>query len=121
MRKINFLVNSKHHLLLQKVCLQCTNISGILSGAFLQFSCKFSKKIIFHLPVNTDKLKFVAFLVFVCTTPSFIAQISSSENSSKRDAILASVAIQPRIFRVTVANENARKLLFTDLVNTNEG
>ena len=121
MRKINFLVNSKHHLLLQKDCLQCTNISGILSSAFLQFSCKFSKKVIFHLPVNTDKLKFVAFLVFVCTTASFIAQISSSENSSKRDAILASVAIQPRIFRVTVANENARKLLFTDLVNTNEG
>lgn len=71
----------------------------------------------FHLPVNTDKLEFVAFLVFV----SFIAQISSSENSSKRDAMLASVAIQPRIFLVTVANQNARKLVFTDLVNTNEG
>ena len=31
----------------------------------------------------------VAFLVFVCTTASFIAQISSSINFSKRDAILA--------------------------------
>ena len=92
-----------------------------MSSAFLPFSCKFNKKIIFYLPVKTDKLKFVAFLVFVCTTVSFIAQISSSENSSKRDAILASVAKQPKIFRVTVANQNARKLLFTDLVNTNEG
>ena len=44
--------------------------------------------------INTDKLKFVAFLVFVCTTALFIAQISSSENFSKRDAILASVAKQ---------------------------
>ena len=48
-------------------------------------------------------------------------EVNSGENSSKRDAILASVAKQPRIFRVTVANQNARKLLFTDLVNTNEG
>ena len=51
-------------------------------------------KIIFYLPVNTDKPKVVAFLVFVCTTASFIAQISSSENVSKRDAILAPVAKQ---------------------------
>ena len=71
-----------------------TNISGILSNAFLRFCCKFSKKIIFCLPVNTEKLKFVAFLVFVCSTASFIAQISSSKNFSKRDAILASVAKQ---------------------------
>ena len=74
--------------------------------------------IIFYLPVNTDKLaKFVAFLVFaiVCTTASFIAQISSFENVSKRDAIFALVAII--IFRVTGANQNARKLLFIDLVN----
>ena len=40
---------------------------------------------IFYLPVNTDKPKFVALLVFVCTTASFIAQISSSENVSKWD------------------------------------
>ena len=32
-------------------------------------------KIIFYLPLNTDKPKFVALLVFVCTTASFIAQI----------------------------------------------
>ena len=51
-------------------------------------------KMIFYLPVNTDKPKFVAFLVFVCMTATFIAQISSSENVSKRDAILAPVAKQ---------------------------
>ena len=54
----------------------------------VHFCCKFSRKIIFYLPVNTNKPKFVAFLVFVCTTTSFIAQMSSSENVFKRDAIL---------------------------------
>ena len=53
-------------------------------------------KIIFYLPVNTDKPKIVAFLVFVLKTGSFIGQISSSENALKRDAILAPVAEQWR-------------------------
>ena len=44
--------------------------------------------------MNTVKSKFVALLVFVCTTASFIAQISSSEDVSKQDAILAPVAKQ---------------------------
>ena len=51
----------------------------------LRFCCKFSMKIIFYLPLNTDKPKFITFLVFVCTTASFIREISSSENVSKRD------------------------------------
>ena len=40
------------------------------------FCCvmKMCMKIIFYLPVNTDKPKFVASLVFVCTTASFIAE-----------------------------------------------
>ena len=33
------------------------------------------------IPVDTDEAKLVAFLVFVCTTASFIAQISRSEMS----------------------------------------
>ena len=41
-------------------------------------------EIIFHVPVNTDKPKAVALVVFVRTTASFIAQISSSENVSAR-------------------------------------
>ena len=44
--------------------------------------------------VNTDRPELVAFLVFVCTTASFIAQILSSENFSKWDAILTSVTKQ---------------------------
>ena len=75
----------------------------------------------FCLLVNTRKPKFVAFLVFVCTSASVSAQISSSQNALKRDDILAPVAKQlmaKDIFRVTGANQNARKLLFADLVNT---
>ena len=48
-------------------------------------------KIIFYLPVNIDKPKFMAFWVFDYTTASFIAQISSSENFW---AILAQVTKQ---------------------------
>ena len=44
--------------------------------------------------MNSEKPKFVALLVFICTTASFIAQISSSENVSKQDAILVPVAKQ---------------------------
>ena len=44
--------------------LQYTNISRILSSAFLRFCCKFSMKIVFYLLVNTYKPKFVAFSVF---------------------------------------------------------
>ena len=51
-------------------------------------------KINFYLLVNTDKPKLVAFLVFVCTNASFMAQVLSLENVSKRDAILALVAKQ---------------------------
>ena len=49
-------------------------------------------KYISYLPVNTDQPKIVAFLVFVCTTVPLIAQISSSKNTSRGDAILAPVA-----------------------------
>ena len=53
-------------------------------------------EIVFDLPVNTDKPKLIAVLVFFFfwTTASFIAQISSFENVLKRDAILAPVAKQ---------------------------
>ena len=51
-------------------------------------------KIIFYLPVNTNKPKFVALLVCVCTTASFVVQMLYSENVSKWDAILAQVTKQ---------------------------
>ena len=68
--------------------LQIKNVTW--STAFLRFCCKFSMKIIFHLPAKNGKSKIVDFLVFVCTT----ASISSIENISKRDAILAPVSNQ---------------------------
>ena len=67
---------------------------GFFVKCILRCCCKFSLKIIFYLPVNSEKPTFFALLVFVCTTASFIAQISSSENVSKEDAILAPVAKQ---------------------------
>ena len=92
MKKSNLFVNKKRHL----EGSFCTSYKHF--GDFFQVHlcdcCKFSEKIIFYLPINTDKLTFVAFSVFVCTTASFIPQISSYENLSKRDAILASVAKQ---------------------------
>ena len=95
--------------------LQMKNVTW--STAFLRFCCKFSMKIIFHLPVKNGKSKIVDFLVFACTT----ASISSIENISKRDAILAPVSNQ-RIAKDIPSyksNQTARKLVFTDLVNTN--
>ena len=48
---------------------------------------------IYFLPTSKHRqAKIVAFLVFVRTTASLIAQISSSENASRRDTILAPVA-----------------------------
>ena len=75
---------------------------GFCQMQFLQFYCKFSVKIIFYLPVNTDKPKCVTFLVFVCTNASFIPQISTSENVSNRDAILAPVAKQSKRSKVAI-------------------
>ena len=69
------------------------------------------------LPTSKHRqANFVAFLIFVCTTASFFAQISSYENVLKRDAILAPVAKGIPSYRSQ--SEKARKLLFTDLVNT---
>ena len=52
---------------------------------------------------------------------NFRAQISSTENVLIRDAILAPVAKQwiAKDIRVTGANQNAQKLLFTNLLNAN--
>ena len=91
MKKSNFFVNLKRH----------------LEGSFFTiykhfgdfFKCVFTILLQIQQENNflstskhRDKLTLVAFLVFVCTTASFIPQISSSENLSKRDAILASAA-----------------------------
>ena len=98
-----------------ELCLQFANIMGILSSLFLRFGCNIYMKIFFYLPVNSEKPKFVAVLVFVsCTIAPFI------ENVSKRDAILAPVAkqwIAKDIPSYAQSDQNAPKLLFTDLEN----
>ena len=53
---------------------------GYCQVHYLRFCCKFSMKIIFYQPVNTDKPKLVTFLVFVRMTSSFIAQILPFKN-----------------------------------------
>ena len=83
--------------------------------------CKFSKKFFFYRRVNTKRPNFVSFLVFVGAAASSTAKISSFETVAKREAILNTVPTPseyPRIFPVTGANQNARKLIVTDLVNT---
>ena len=70
---------------------------------------------------NTDKPKFVAFLVFVCTTALFSAQISSFRKCLKRKRHLGScrkTMNSKGYSELRGANQNARKLLFSDLVNT---
>ena len=47
-------------------------LRGFCRMQFLQFCCKFSMKIIFYLPVNNDKPKFVTFLLLFCLYNCFI-------------------------------------------------
>ena len=78
----NFFVDKRRHLV--RVCLpfnwQC------FRDHLLWFCSKFSKKIIFYRPVNTDKPIFFSFLVIVGAAASSTAKISSFETVSKREA-----------------------------------
>ena len=69
--------------------------------------------------MNTDKLKFVAFLVFVWLHLSHRFRLPKISRNQTPSWFLTQNNEKPRIFRVTGANQNAQKLLFTDLVNTN--
>ena len=64
MKKSNFFVNLKRHLE-GSFFFTIYKHFGDFSSAFLRFCCKFSKKIVFYLPANTERLTLVAFLVFV--------------------------------------------------------
>ena len=78
-------------------------------------------KIILYLPVITNKPKFVAVLycLYECFiyTSNFVFPPEKSRNETP-SWLRSQNSEQPRILRVTGANQNARKLLFTDLVNT---
>ena len=74
--KKELFVNKRHHFV--RVCLrfnwQC------FGDHFLWFCCKFSEKIFFYRPVNTDKPIFVSFLVVVGAAASFTSKISFNFN-----------------------------------------
>ena len=62
---------------------------------------------------NTDKPKFVAFLVFVCTTALFIAQISSFSKMSRKETpswLRFQNNEELRIFRVTGSQSKRAKI-----------
>ena len=77
----------------------------------------------FFLPTSKHReAKFVSFLVFVGAADSFTAiHLSKLSRNEKPFSIPSKNSEYPRIFRVKGANQNARKLLSTDLVNTNAG
>ena len=64
---------------------------------FYDFVTNSAKKVIFSLPVNTGKLKFVAFVVFVCTTASFIAQTFMEGHSGQKCNLIATCIPLDRI------------------------
>ena len=81
---------------------------------------KFSMKITFYLPLNNDKQKFVTFLEFFCRLHNLLLKFRLSKMSRNETPswLRSQNSEYPMIFRVTRANQNARKLLFTDSVNT---
>ena len=93
------------------------SVSGII---FFMILLEIQWEFFFYRPVNTDKPNFDSFLVFVGTEASFTAKIHllKLSRNEKPFWIPSQNSEYPRIFRVTQANQNARKLLSTDLVNT---
>ena len=80
-KKNNFFVNQKRHLVGSLFTIY-EHFGDFVKCAFtilLQFQQENT-----HLPVNTDKLKFVDFQVLVCTTALFIAQISTFLKISRK-------------------------------------
>ena len=71
----------------------------------------------FYLPVNTDKPKFVTFLVTALSHKFCCPKMSQNEMASCIGSG-RKIGEQPRIFQVMGANQNAQKLLFTYLLNT---
>ena len=76
-----------------------------------------------NLPLNTVTLNFVAIFMFFGIASSFIEKISFSEIQAKREAILfllgCSEVSSTWIITSGLANQRARKALFTCVVYTN--
>ena len=101
----------------KKLCKLKTSLSRNISGivkCILRFCCKFRMKIIFYQTVNTVKPKFVAFLVFFVR----LLHLSLKFRLPKMFRRHLGSGRKTVNSRVTGANQNKRKLLFIDLVNT---
>ena len=79
-----------------------------------------SVKFFSYRPVNTKKPNFVSYWYLLAQLLHLPLKFHLSELSQneKPFSIRFQNSENPRIFRVTGANQNARKLLFTDLANT---
>ena len=77
-------------------------------------------KITLYFSLNNDKQKFVTFLEFFCRLHNVLLKFRLSKMSRNESPswLRSQNSEYPMIFRVTRANQNARKLLFTDSVNT---
>ena len=78
-----------------------------------------------NLPLNTVTSNFVAIFVFFGTASSFTEIISSSETEANREAILflfgCSEVNSTWLITSELANQRARKVLFTCVVYTKMG
>ena len=116
--KKELLVHKRRHFV--RVCLR---FNGQCFGDYFLWFCReFNEKIFFYQPVNTEKPNFVSFWVLVGAAASFTAiHLSKLLQNEKPFWIPSQNSEYPRIFRVKGANQDAWKLLSTDLVNTNAG
>ena len=125
MKKVPF---CKLKMSLNRFFLQFTNILGNFFKCIFRFCCKFSMKIIFYLYQQTQEprhdtrqsqsLSWYLFLQLLHLSLKFRVPKCLEERRHLGYGHKTVNSQQPRIFRVTGANQNARKVLFTDLVNT---
>ena len=113
--KKELFVNKRRHL--ARVCLRCN--WQCFRNHFLWFCCKFSKKFFFYQPVNTSPiLSLSRYLLVQLLHLSLTFYLSKLLRNGKPFWISFKNRECQRIFWVTGANQNARKSLSTDLVNT---
>ena len=107
---------------LHQVAPNCTNLHQVAPN---WTSCT-KLKIIFYLPVNTDKPNIVAFLVFICLYDFFVyCSNFVCRKCPKRDAILALVAKQwiaedtPELQELSKTQEKCYSVIFEIVMRNN--
>ena len=92
---------------------------GDFSSASLRFCRKLRMKNIFYQSALTSQRQSLSWYLFVRLLHLSLKLCLSKMSLNETPSWLRSQnSEQPRTFRVTGANKNARKVLFTDLVNT---